>query len=138
MAKTPTKAEADAAPYEPTEQSAAEAAVIPAPLAAAVEETDTVFQAHLVRQANHHNELAPSIAKKAREDLEREELLKQHEEIAERNRKEREAQQAEQFAREEREGAAARIAFLKEEVANAEAALEDKKAEIARLEKLVS
>lgn len=131
MAKAPKTAAAE----EPKQE--AEAPVIPAPLAAAVEEQDSVFQAHLVRQATHFTDMAPSIAKRARDDQEREELLKEHELIAERNRKEREEQQKAQAEREERENASALISILEEEIPNLEAALADKKAELNRLKNLV-
>lgn len=116
---------------------APEPALIPPALAAAVEEKDPVFQAHLTRQANHHGDLAPSIAKQAREDKEREELLQEHEKIAERNRKTREEAESKQKAIEEREGAAARIEALDAEIETIEASLEAKQAEAARLKKLV-
>lgn len=115
----------------------AEAELVPAPLAAAVEEQDTVLQAHFARQANHFNYLAPSIAKKAREDEEREALLQEQEIIAERNRKVREQAQREQAEREERENAAANLEATKAEIEALEASLKSKKAEADRLAKLV-
>lgn len=134
MAKAPKTT----APQEPAEDTVnAPADVVPAPLAAAVEEQDTVFQAHLIRQANHHADLAPSIAKRARDDLEREELLREHEIIAERNRKEREEQQKAQTEREERENAHSLIGSLTSEIEAIEASLVLKKGEIDRLTKLV-
>lgn len=130
MAKAPKTAAA-----EPDQQ--ADTPVIPAPLMAAVEEQDTVFQAHLVRQANHFNDMAPSLAKKAREDEEREALLQEQEIIAERNRKVREQAQREQAEREERENAAANLEATKAEIEALEASLKSKKAEADRLAKLV-
>lgn len=118
-------------------KKAAEPAAIPQALAAAVEENDPVLQAHLVRQANHHNDLAPSIAKQAAEDKEREKLLQEHEVIAERNRKTREEAEAKQKAEEERENAGSMIEQLLEEIPGVEAALAFKKGELARLQKLV-
>lgn len=129
---------AKAAKTATAEPTPAEAAVIPAPLAAAAEENDTVLQAHFIRQQNHHNNLAPSIAKQAREDEEREKLLQEHERIAERNRLEREQQAKEQAEREERENAASRLALLETEIADLETALEAKQAEAKRLKSLVS
>lgn len=125
------------APKTANTEPADEASVIPAPLAAVVEEQDTVLQAHFTRQANHFNDLAPELAKKARDDEEREARLKEHEEIAERNRKERERQQKEQAEREERETAAEKAKALRAEIAELEAAIKDKTAEASRLEKLV-
>lgn len=129
MAKAPK----NTAAAEPSE----EALVVPAPMAAAVEEQDTVLQAHFTRQANHFSDLAPSIAKQARDDAEREAMLQEQEVIAERNRKEREAQRLEQEAREKRENAAATITRLEEEIASMEAALADKKADLAATKKLI-
>lgn len=129
MAKAPKKT------AEPDQQE--DSPVIPAPLAAAVEEKDTVFQAHLVRQANHFADMAPSLAKQARADAEREAELKEHEIIAERNRQERERQQKEQAAREERENAVSLIAALEEDIPNLEDAIAAKKAELKRLQNLV-
>lgn len=137
MAKAAAKIAAPAA--EPTETSEAEAAVaevIPAPLKEAATENDSVFQAHVIRQANHHNDLAPSLAKRAREDKEREELLQEHEIIAERNRKEREAQKLEQDKREALENADANIARLTEEIANLQATIDGKAAELEAVKKL--
>ena len=118
---------------EPTEEGAR----IPAPLAVALEENDSVLQAHYTRQANHFTDLAPALAKKAREDEEREARLQEIEIIAERNRKERERQQKEQAEREERETAAEKAKALRAEIAELEAAIKDKTAEASRLEKLV-
>lgn len=114
-----------------------EAEIVPAPLAAAVEEQDAVLQAHFTRQQNHFTELAPSMAKKDREDKERELLLQEHAQIAERNRIEREKQAAAQAEREDRETAAARSAALREEIEALKAAIKDKTAEADRLEKLM-
>lgn len=113
------------------------AEVVPAPLAAALEEADPVIQAHITRQANHFTDLAPSLAKKELEDKEREALLLEHEKIAERNRKVREEADAKRKAEEELEGAAAAIEALEAEIPTLEAQLADKKAELARLQKLV-
>lgn len=145
MAKSPKTTDAPAQaevtePVDATAEAAApvEAAVIPAPLTDALQEEDTVYQAHLIRQANHFDDLAPTIAKQSRDDLEREAMLNEagriqgewYAHIAEEQKK--------QAEREEREGAAARIAFLEDEIANTEAGLADKKAEIDRLKKLVA
>jgi hypothetical protein len=107
-------------------------------LAKAVQETDSVYQAHLIRQANHFDDLAPSIAKQAREDLEREASLNEAGKIQGEWAAHIAAEQKKQAEREEREGAAARIAFLEEEIANTEAGLADKRAEVDRLKKLVA
>lgn len=134
MAKAPKTT----APQEPAEDAVnAPAAVVPAPLAAAVQEEDSVFQAHLIRQANHHNDLAPSIAKRARDDLEREAELQEHEIIAERNRKNREEQAKIQAAQEERDTAHTLISSLGDEIATVEALLLGKKSDLDRLMKLV-
>lgn len=119
-----------------TSEPADEATVIPAPLAAAVEEQDTVLQAHYTRQANHFHDLSESVAKKAREDEEREKRIQEHEIIAERNRKAREQAEADRLAREERETAAEKAAALREEIDALKASIKDKTAEAERLEKL--
>lgn len=137
MAKAP-KNTASAEPIDAeAELATTEAQAIPAPLAAAAEENDPVLQAHFIRQQNHFNDLAPSIAKQARADLEREEMLREHELIAERNRKAREAAEREQAEREERENAAANLEATKAEMAALEEALKSKKAEADRLAKMV-
>ncbi|CAB5079616.1 hypothetical protein UFOVP143_55 [uncultured Caudovirales phage] len=127
MAKAPKK----------IDTAAAEAVVIPAELAAAVEAGDTVLQAHITRQANHHNDLAPALAKKALEDKERDEALQEHELIAERNRKAREAQQAEQDAIDEKQKAHGLIASIGDEIAAMELVLLGKKADLERYMNLV-
>jgi len=141
MAKSPKTTDAPA-PAEVTEPvdatTVAEAPVIPAPLVEAVQETDSVYQAHLIRQANHFDDLAPSIAKQAREDLEREASLNEAGKIQAEWAAHIAAEQKKQAEREEREGAAARITFLEEEIANTEAGLADKRAEVDRLKKLVA
>lgn len=115
----------------------AEAAVVPAPLAAAVEEQDTVLQAHFTRQAHHFQDLAPSVEKKAREDAERDARLSEHELIAERNRKEREEQQKAQAEREARENAGANVARLTEEIAALQTTIDGKRAELAAAKKIL-
>lgn len=115
----------------------AEAAIIPAPLAEAVEEQDSVLQAHFTRQETHFVELAPSVAKQAREDAEREAMLQEQELIAERNRKEREEQAAKQREIEERETATTRIVNLTEEIDALNASLKEKTAEVEHLKQLV-
>lgn len=143
--KTPKKS-----PDEPTEISEVEALVIPAPpaaevealvipapLTAALEENDTVMQAHLIRQANHFEDMAPSLAKQAREDQEREAQLQDHQKIRAEWDANIAAQKAEQEAREEREGAADRIAILQSEIAEHETSLMSKSEELERLQKLV-
>lgn len=122
-------------PKKAAEEPADDAAS--AVLAAAMAEGDTVLAAHIIRQQNHHNDLAPSIAKKARDDLEREAMLNEQGRIAAEWNAKLEAERKAQAEREERETAAARIADLETEVAGHKAAIDEKTAEIKRLQKLV-
>lgn len=124
-------------PDEPTEVSEAEASIIPAPLAAAVEEQDSVMQAHAIRQANHFQDLAPTLAKKERDDQEREAEMQDHEKVRANWEAHIAQQKAEQAAREEREAAAGRIVVLREELDALKATAMEKIAEVDRLEKLL-
>jgi chromosome segregation ATPase len=129
-AKAPAKAKGKAKPADTATE-------IPAPLAAAIEENDTVLQAHFTRQANHEKDLAPSLAKRARDEAERDEQLRQHDEIDAKWRAHVAEQEKIQREREEREGAAERIAVLEAEIAGHEASIETKTLELKRLQKLV-